>query len=78
MPFYAPDWATGITRDNDIYFRDPNLVFDTPESLGLLGHELLHVEQYSSGMTDLSYIFNSLEGYKKILTRLRHINFKKK
>jgi len=34
MPGYAPSWATGITRGNDIYFRDPNQTFATPADLG--------------------------------------------
>jgi len=63
MPFYAPSWADGITRGNDIYFRDPSLTFDTPENLGLLGHELVHVGQYADGMTWLSYLLAGRNGY---------------
>ena len=63
MPGYAPTWATGITRGNDIYFRDPNQTFATPEDLGLLGHELVHVGQYADGMTWLSYLWASRDGY---------------
>jgi RHS repeat-associated protein len=60
MPWYAPDWATAITRGNDIYFRDPKQTFCTARDLGLLGHELGHVGQ---GMTALDYLWASRNGY---------------
>jgi len=63
MPFFAPDWANGITLGNDIYFRDPNQTFTTPEDLGLLGHELVYVGQYENGMTWFSYAWESIGGY---------------
>jgi RHS repeat-associated protein len=63
MPWYAPSWAAGITRGNDIYFSDPNQTFETPEDLALLGHELVHVGQYAEGMTWLSYLWASRNGY---------------
>jgi hypothetical protein len=63
MPAYAPSWATGITRGNDIYFRNPNQSFATPEDLSLLGHELVHVGQYADGMTAIGYIWASRNGY---------------
>ncbi|MDD5114711.1 MAG: DUF4157 domain-containing protein, partial [Methylobacter sp.] len=63
MPFFAPDWANGITLGNDIYFRDPSQTFATPEDLGLLGHELVHVGQYEDGMTWFSYAWESMGGY---------------
>ena len=63
MPWYAPEWAVGITRGNDIYFRDPNQSFDSASDLGLLGHELIHVGQYAEGMTWLSYFWANRDGY---------------
>lgn len=63
MPGYAPSWADGITRGNDIYFRNPDLTFATPETFGLLGHELVHVGQYADGMTWLSYLWSTRHGY---------------
>jgi len=63
MPWYAPEWAAGITRGNDIYIRDPNQTFNTPGDMGLLGHELVHVGQYGDGMTWLSYLWASQNGY---------------
>jgi RHS repeat-associated protein len=61
MPWYAPEWATAITRDNDIYFRDKNQKFETPDDMALLGHELVHVGQYRNGMNDLEYLLNGYE-----------------
>lgn len=63
MPWYAPSWAAGITRGNDIYFSNPNQTFTTPSGMGLLGHELVHVGQYADGMTWLSYFWASRNGY---------------
>ncbi|MFZ6765913.1 RHS repeat-associated core domain-containing protein [Undibacterium sp. Di26W] len=65
MPWYAPNWATGITRGNDIYFRNPNQSFVTNEDLALLGHEVVHVGQYADGMTWASYLWDSQNGYEK-------------
>ena len=65
MPFYAPEWADAIVRGNKIYFRDPNQTFNTPEDLAFLGHELVHVGQYSEGMNWASYIWSARKGYKK-------------
>ena len=63
MPWYSPDWAAGITRGNDIYIRDPDIIFNTPANIALLGHELVHVGQYAEGMTWLSYGWASRNGY---------------
>jgi len=63
MPWYAPSWAAGITRGNDIYISDPNQTFNTPGDMGLLGHELVHVGQYADGMTWLSYLWSTRNGY---------------
>jgi RHS repeat-associated protein len=63
MPWYAPDWAAGITRGNDIYVRDPDSTFETPDELGFLGHELEHVRQYREGMTWYKYLWRSWHGY---------------
>ncbi|WP_176462291.1 DUF4157 domain-containing protein [Ralstonia solanacearum] len=64
MPWYAPGWAAGITRGNDIYFRDPQQTFCTPRDVALLGHELVHVGQYRDGMTWLGYLLASKKGYE--------------
>ena len=64
MPFYAPSWATGITRGNTIYFRNPKQEFITAADLGLLAHELVHVGQYAQGMTWISYLWSTKNGYE--------------
>ena len=64
MPWYAPSWATGITRGDDIYFRNPNQTFRTPADFSLLAHELVVVQQYGNGMTWLSYLWASRNGYE--------------
>jgi RHS repeat-associated protein len=63
MPWYAPSWAAGITWGNDIYIRDPDQTFTSPSGMSLLGHELVHVGQYAEGMTVLSYLWASRNGY---------------
>jgi hypothetical protein len=64
VPWYTPGRMGGITRSNDIYFRPNVYKPKTPEGLGLLGHELVHVGQYRNGMTAFSYLCAAaLEGY---------------
>lgn len=65
MPWYAPSWAAGITRGNEIYIRDPNQTFNTPSGMNLIGHEIVHVGQYADGMTWLSYLWANRNGYDK-------------
>jgi RHS repeat-associated protein len=64
MPWYAPSWAVAITRGNNIYMRSNDDSFKTPERLGLLGHEIVHVGQYREGMTWFSYWRATEEGLK--------------
>lgn len=63
MPWYAFGWVDGMTIGNDIYIRNPNECFNTPQGLALLGHELVHVGQYRNGMTQIGYLWNSRHGY---------------
>jgi hypothetical protein len=65
MPWYAPKWAAGITRGNDIYFKNPDQTFCTVGDVALLGHELVHVAQYRQGMTWIDYILANGDGYEK-------------
>lgn len=64
-PFYTQNGVDAITRGNVIYFTDPGQTFCTPKDLALLGHELFHVGQYREGMTWLSYLLASKNGYEK-------------
>jgi RHS repeat-associated protein len=61
VPWYTPSDALGITVGNDIYFRPG--VYDpaypvAAAGIGILGHELVHVVQYSAGMTRASYLWS--------------------
>jgi hypothetical protein len=63
----VPKWLrsdmSGITLKNDIYFREGVYVPDTGPGVEILGHELVHVHQFSKGMSYFDYIFKSLNGY---------------
>jgi RHS repeat-associated protein len=66
LPWYIylfPEYY-GITFGNNIYFRkgwyDPN----TSTGLSRLGHELVHVGQFRSGMGLLSYLWSTRNGYE--------------
>lgn len=65
VPFYLPRKYRAIARGTRIFFRsgayDPMQI----EGLALLGHELVHVGQYRSGMTWLSYLWSVRLGYSK-------------
>ena len=52
-----------ITLRNKIYFREGAYIPGTASGVEILGHELAHVEQYASGMTYRSYIWESRHGY---------------
>jgi RHS repeat-associated protein len=58
-----PAWVAGVTIDNQISFRPGAYDPSTPEGLGLLAHELIHVGQYRNGMTPLLYWLSALRGY---------------
>jgi len=53
----------GITRGNDIYFRPGVYDGSTASGIGQLGHELVHAGQYRNGMTALSYLLSTRNGY---------------
>jgi hypothetical protein len=63
VPWYLGSGFDGITRGNDIYFRPG--VYDSTSAAGIavLGHELVHIGQYRDGMTWLSYLLSTLNGY---------------
>lgn len=63
MPWYTPGEMEGITRGNDIYFKNGYYDPCTPEGMALLGHELVHVGQYRNGMTWYKYFWESRNGY---------------
>ena len=70
MPWYAPKWASDITRGKDIYFAPD--VYDgfLLRSLSLLGHELAHVGQYRLGMRWCTYLWSCVGGYRNSMYEL--------
>lgn len=63
VPWYLPDGMDGITRGDDIYFRDGAYPYGTAEGFRILSHELIHVGQYRDGMTWMSYFWSVKGGY---------------
>lgn len=63
----VPKWLrsdmAGITLKSDIYFREGVYVPNTASGVEILGHELLHVQQYLNGMSYFDYIWASWKGY---------------
>jgi hypothetical protein len=53
--FVVPDRFEAITLHHDIYFRTGAYNGGTPRGLARLGHEMVHVGQYASGMTYWKY-----------------------
>jgi RHS repeat-associated protein len=65
VPWYLGKDYEGITRGNDIYFRQGVYDPSTIDGLATLGHELVHVGQYRNGMTWAKYLWASRQGYDK-------------
>jgi Domain of unknown function (DUF4157) len=63
MTTAMPSLADGITLENNIYFRAGKYDPTTSGGLGLLAHELVHVEQFEGGMTRMDYYDSSPLGY---------------
>jgi RHS repeat-associated protein len=53
-PFLSGD-VVGVTLENDIYLRPGAYDPSTPDGLGLLGHELVHVGQYRQDTSRKAY-----------------------
>ena len=58
MPGY-----NGITIGKNIYFRQGYYDPSTAEGLSLLGHELVHVDQFRAGLTLRKYLWSARNGY---------------
>ena len=65
VPWWLGKDFSGVTVNNDIYFRPGVYDPKTVAGLAVLGHELVHVGQYRNGMTRLKYGLASLKGYDK-------------
>jgi RHS repeat-associated protein len=64
VPWWLGKDYIGITMGNDIYFRPGEYDPSTPAGIALLGHELVHVDQYRAGMTYLKYAMSTRHGYE--------------
>ena len=64
----VPIWLRGkmvaVVRGNKIYIRSDHYTPGTAKGVMLLGHELVHVEQYREGMNVFTYLWKSRRGYK--------------
>jgi hypothetical protein len=62
-PFWLDGEMDGVTLGHDIYLKKGT--YDPLESsgIGLLGHELVHVQQFNSGMSYLGYLWELRHGY---------------
>jgi hypothetical protein len=65
VPWYLPSGYNGITRGNRIYFREGEYNPGTAGGVELLGHELVHVQQYQQGMNWVKYLWSTRYGYYK-------------
>ena len=65
MPWYTPSDMSGITRGNDIYFREGAYPEGTPAGFSILAHELVHVGEYRNGMNAASYLWSVRSGYSR-------------
>ena len=65
VPFWLRPDMLGVTLGARIYLRpgayDPN----SADGIELLGHELVHVQQYRDGMTVPGYLWASRRGYRR-------------
>ncbi len=65
VPWYLPRRFVGIARGVHIHFRAGVYDSNTAEGIALLGHELVHVAQYRTGMTAWRYLWSALRGYHR-------------
>ena len=63
VPWYLSKKFSGITRGNRIYFREGIYKPGTAAGVELIGHELVHVQQYQEGMNTFKYLMRSRKGY---------------
>ena len=66
-PFWLRKNMCAVVLGHRIYFRAGAYLFNTPQGIELLAHELTHVEQYLSGMTIFKYLWAARHGYRQNL-----------
>jgi hypothetical protein len=66
VPFWLRPDMLGVTLGACIYLRAGAYDPDSIDGIELLGHELVHVQQYlEAGMTVLRYLWASRRGYRR-------------
>lgn len=64
VPWWLRSDMAAITLGNEIYFREGVYLPGTADGVKILGHELVHVQQYAGGMTYAKYMWESRRGYE--------------
>lgn len=64
VPFWLRRDMCAVVLNNHIYLRAGAYQPETAQGLALLGHELMHVAQYLTGMTVWRYIWSCRNGYR--------------
>lgn len=64
VPFWLRKQMCAVVIGRRIYFRKGAYEANTKAGIGLLAHELTHVEQFLSGMTIAKYLWASGRGYR--------------
>ena len=59
-----PDMC-GVTLGTRVHFRPGAYDAATLDGIELLGHELVHVQQFMQGMTVWRYVWSSRRGYRR-------------
>lgn len=64
VPFWLRPAMCGVTLGERVYLRRGAYRSDSAEGIELLGHELVHVEQFQRGMTVPAYLWACRCGYR--------------
>lgn len=65
VPFWLRRNMSAVVLGRYIYLRPGAYRANTPQGVGLLGHELVHVSQFMHGMTVLRYLWSCRHGYRQ-------------
>jgi hypothetical protein len=65
VPFWLRPDMLGVTLGPRIHFRPGAYDAGTADGIELLGHELVHVQQFRRGMTVWRYVWASRRGYRR-------------
>jgi RHS repeat-associated protein len=64
VPWWLRKGMRAVTLGKEIYIRSGEYQPGTADGVELLGHELVHVQQYAAGMTVAKYLWESWRGYR--------------